>query len=318
MAAAQIDNVKPLEQNKDDEENTEKDCIPEDQTPILQKLKNDLRTVIEKLNEVCMVNSAMLQKINDLVEENNDLSDQVYYQKIEITELNQYGRRENVEFCRIPESIEQKDLENHIITVMDSIGVKITKNNIVAVHRIGKKNRSRPRNVIVRFVNRKHSFTLLKNKKKLNSGKFKNYYIIENLCPYNKKIFNTLYKSKMNDEIHSVWSFNGQVYAKVGENDDPTHIKHMDEIDDLFEDSLYEVADENDVEHDSPSTEDNNQSKNDGGFGKGGGNEGDFGKLGFGSTPRSSLKSHSKRRLSDIAEESPILRTPIAPLIIKI
>lgn len=39
----------------------------------LQKLKIDMKTVIEKLNEVCSVNTAMLGKISELVSENNNL-----------------------------------------------------------------------------------------------------------------------------------------------------------------------------------------------------------------------------------------------------
>ena len=258
----------------------------------------------------------MLQKIQELVAENNDLadknsdlSDEVKKQKIEITELNQYGRRENVEFCNVPESIDQQSLENHIITVMKSIGINVPAHQIIGVHRIGKKRPNRPRNVIVRFVNRKNAFSLLKNKKKLNTGIYKRYFIIENLCPYNRQIFNYLYKSKKNDEIHSVWSFNGQVYAKVNENDDPSRIQHFDDIDDLFEDSDYG---ENGEESNENGDDDAVNSQSEGNF---------FAKAGFGGrvgfTPKSSPKKKTKRRLSDITEES-VLRTPIEPLIIKV
>ena len=51
-------------------------------------------------------------------------------------------------------------------------------------------------NVIVRFVNRKTAFKLLKHKKNLKNTLHKNYFITENLCPYNKQIFNKLYKLK--------------------------------------------------------------------------------------------------------------------------
>ena len=33
----------------------------------------------------------------------NHMYDELHYQKIEITELNQYGRRESIEFANIPE-----------------------------------------------------------------------------------------------------------------------------------------------------------------------------------------------------------------------
>ena len=191
------------------------------------------------MNEVCQVNTGMLNKISDLVKENNTLYDEIEDLKIELAKLNQHGRRANIEICGIPEKIDQK-LEEHIITVLKSVGVTVNSYQIQGVHRIGKKTPSWPRNVVVRFINRKHSFSALKNKNKLNSSKYKSYYIIENLCPFNKKIFNRLYKLKKEGEIHSVWSYNGSVYAKVEENEEPTQIRHLLDIDDLVKDSRYE------------------------------------------------------------------------------
>ena len=313
MSAAEVDQIQAaeqiLQQNGEDQ----------DDLNSIQKLKNDLKLVIDKLNEVCLVNTKMLQKIAVLSEENDELYDSIREHKLEMTNLNQYGRRENVEFCNVPENIEQSSLEKHIIAVMDSIGVKVASHNIVAVHRIGKKNRNRPRNVIIRFVNRKSAFSILKNKKKLNtSNKYKNYYIIENLCPYNKKIFNTLYKHKKQEEIHSVWSFNGQVYAKVGKDDEPTLVSHLDEIDDLF----YEESALNESEYgDDGGAESNNEPLDESvdankSTHSANGNNGQGRNF---STPFT--KTSSRRRLSNIAEEElsvAEMRTPIAPLVIKI
>ena len=276
----------------------------------LSKLKTDLRLVIEKLNEVCQVNTAMLNKISELVAENNKLYDEVEEQKIELAELNQYGRRENIEICGIPENIEVKKLEEHVISVLKSIGVTVSSFNVVAVHRIGKKTPSRPRNVIVRFVNRKHAFSALKNKKKLNNSKHKKYYIIENLCPYNKKIFNRLYKLKKENELHSVWSYNGLVYAKIDEHDEPTNIRHLLDIDELFEGSQYEEdggeGEEGGAEPNNTTSELDSSKKSQPEESSASNNTGSY-------VITPTIKTRSQRRLSDIAEESNI-RSPIVPL----
>ena len=81
----------------------------------VQKLKTDLRQVIDKLNEVCLVNSAMLSKISELVKENNKMYTELENTKIELNELNQYGRRENIEICGIPESIEPRGWKNTLL-----------------------------------------------------------------------------------------------------------------------------------------------------------------------------------------------------------
>ena len=95
--------------------------ITEDNNAIIQTLKDQLRVVIDKMNEICRVNTLMLEKIQELTEDRDDLFEETRDLKIELCNLNQYGRRENVEFCNVPESIEPKDLEDHILTVINNM-----------------------------------------------------------------------------------------------------------------------------------------------------------------------------------------------------
>ena len=81
-------------------------------------------------------------------------------------------------------------MEDKVITVLDKVNVK-TKNDIEAGHRLGDS-----RKTIVRFVNRKHLFEALKNKKLLmpvyltsiGLDKNKNLFLSQNLSDYNNKI----------------------------------------------------------------------------------------------------------------------------------
>ncbi len=289
-----------------------------------------LSTAIDKMNEICKVNNVMLKKLaalseenEELTQKNDDLYEDLRYQTVQLAELNQYGRRPNVEICNIPESIPQNELENHVIDILAEVGIKNIKPfNIVGVHRIGKKFNSKPRNVIVRFLNKKTAFALLKKKKNLKSTKFKNYYVIENLCPFNKKIFNKLYKLKKEDEIRSVWSYNGQVYVQLEEDGERIQVQHLDEIPDLFkENSRRSYGSDGGIDksiHDDVSSFATSGSGCDveGGVQNGSGSaellcavlESTF-----------NIKSRTPgRKLSIIAKEDSILRTPIYPLVIKV
>ena len=130
---------------------------------------------------------------------------------------------------------------------MGSIGVHLESYDLVAVHRIGKYTRGKNRNVIIRFINRKNSYLCLRDHKKLkksNNNEFKKLYIIENLCPMNKSIFNFLYKLKKLSKIKSVWSYNGSVFYKVDDSEDaPT--ERADHMDDLY---IFEESDSSDSE----------------------------------------------------------------------
>ena len=194
--------------------------------------------------EMCNIKSAYKKVVNDhnylrnefakLTIANKDLQDTVYSLEVELADCDQYSRRENVEILNVPESIQQKDLEAHIIDVLKSINLdNLCSYNIVAVHRLGKKHNGRNRSVIVRFINRKHAILALKNKKLLaTKPHFKNYIITENLGPKNREIYDNCYKLKRAGKFRSLWTYNGRVHVKFTDRYDeqPTKIYHFDDI----------------------------------------------------------------------------------------
>ena len=63
----------------------------------------------------------------------------------------------------IPQSVQSKDLKDKVIDIVEKVNFKVTKNEIESCHWLGDS-----RKAIVRFVNRKHSFEALKNKKNVD------------------------------------------------------------------------------------------------------------------------------------------------------
>ena len=84
--------------------------------------------------------------------------------------------------------------------------------DIVAVHCLGKYKRGKKRNVIVKFLNRKDTKIVYSNRNKLKRLP-ERIFLIENLCPEHKSIFNRLYKLYKQEEIYDVWTKNGDVFA---------------------------------------------------------------------------------------------------------
>ena len=161
------------------------------------------------------------------------LLEHVHWLKVDTNNTNQYSRRENIEIVNVPVNILQKDLEMHIINMLKSIEVNVSSYYIVAVHRLGKRQHGFNRNVIVRFINRNHSISALKNKKQLSViNEFKKYRIQENLSPGNKAIYNKCFKLKKEGEINNLWTYNGVVHIKFSTDPDepPMKIFHKDDI----------------------------------------------------------------------------------------
>ena len=76
--------------------------------------------------------------------------------------LEQYTRRECLDFSGIPNTVAPKDLENVILHLLQEIGINLDKSRIVACHKLGKTDRT-----TVKFLNRKDAENLHSNKKKL-------------------------------------------------------------------------------------------------------------------------------------------------------
>ena len=190
-------------------------------------------------NQLVIENNRILKKqITDIREENSNILYSVYELEKNMTRLNQYSRRENLEIMNIPESIPQRELESTIINLLNSVNINVCSYDVVAVHRVGKKPGHSPRNVIIRFINRKDPILIMRRRyqieKAAKSFNLNGIRFIENLCPENKKIFNRCYKLKKENSIQYVGSYNGSVFIQLhGENED-IFVDHYDDIDDAL------------------------------------------------------------------------------------
>ena len=200
-------------------------------------ITNELNSIKKTVNELRQAYYSVSKLAAKLSVENIALREDYKNIKMEVTDLNQYGRRPSIEILNIKETIPQQQLENYVIEFLKLINVNVTSYDIVAVHRLGKVKPGKNRSVVLRFVNRKNAILALRNKKKareVNNQEYRRLFVVENLCPFNKQLFNKLYGMKMRHEINSVWSFNGKIYCKFEENDEKILITSFDDIDDLF------------------------------------------------------------------------------------
>ena len=195
-------------------------------------LERSFKDVESKLVSLTRSNKEKDIKIKNLQKDNETLKCDLIDLEINLSDLNQYGRRECIEVTNVPESIKQDALEDYILELLKKVGVTINHRDIIAAHRIGPFRRGSNRVVIVKFLHRKDSDKVLKNKRKLKDHpELKRVRIRENLCPSRKRIFNRLYKMLMKDEIDDLWSKNGKIFCIFKDEDDPIIIEHNSDID---------------------------------------------------------------------------------------
>ena len=198
----------------------------------LTELEESIVSIRDKLDREITKNVAKDISIRKLIKANEELTSKVEDLEIKLIDLNQYGRRECIDISNISERIGQHRLEDYVLEVLKEVGVTVTKRDLMAVHRLGKRRKNGNRNVIVKFVNRKDARTALSNKSKLGkSESFKALRIRENLCPERRSIFNRLYKMLMNDEIDDLWTNSGNVYCVFHQDEEATTIQVAEDID---------------------------------------------------------------------------------------
>ena len=218
--------------------------------PAMLADEKDKEEILKRLDVLEGENQKMkrqLKRLNtriEVAEENiEDHHDYIYFLEKNLARLDQYGRRENIEIAGIPSNVADKHLESEVLRILRQIGLKHLEHfHIVACHRIGSLDKNGNKNTIVRFINRKDAILCLKNKKNLHLCKYLGYnnlYIMENLCPAYRSIFDSLTKLKNEDRVKKVWSYNGIINYKVTDdvNEKAVKVLHECELENLYIDS---------------------------------------------------------------------------------
>ena len=179
-------------------------------------------------------------RISDLEYTIDEQIDNIYVLEKQLNRLDQYGRRENVEIVGIPNEVTDRNLETEVLKILRIIGLNhIQHFNIVACHRVGSKDRYGRRNTIVRFLNRKDAIQCLRSKRNLFKCQtigYNNLYVVENLCPAFKSIYDQLKELKDGGVIKQVWTYNGIINYKQSDNEQekPVKLFHENEVENIY------------------------------------------------------------------------------------
>lgn len=171
----------------------------------LQEIREDIKNIKTNLE------SSIDAKVKRIEEK---FAQEVKEVKIRNAQLEQYGRRNNLEICGIPDVFMDNKIEEKTIELLNAIGMKVTSSDIEACHRLPKpqKNTNEPKRVIVRFINRKFAESAIKIKKQLQNfdgrkfGFNEKIFLNENLSPYFKEIYFKCRQLKKVGKIKYLWS----------------------------------------------------------------------------------------------------------------
>ena len=183
--------------------------------------------------------------VTSLQEEIQDIKIQQQLAMNHLDNLEQYGRRENLEIHGIPEM--NHESTNEIVkSVAKALNVDLDENQISTSHCIAQPKRDRQQQrksnqsppIIVRFSNRDKRNEIFRKKKMLRSNPsvnstFGNVYvnITENLTKRRKTLFNTAKLAKRDLHFGFLWTSQGRIRLR---RDSESEIINVSLLSDLY------------------------------------------------------------------------------------
>ena len=196
---------------------------------------DSLKAEYDKLIEV---NTLQKEEISNIKSQAAALKTQEIKDSIKVDELEQYGRRQNLEIVGVPEK-EDENTNAIVLEVAKMLDVDIMSSHISTSHRLPKKKASSRNNsgsspIIVRFTSRDIRNQIYANRKKARFVDLKNFlvsdtkniFVNENLTPTRKQLFWKTKQEVKNSSWKYIWTHNGNVFVKKDDNASITAIKN--------------------------------------------------------------------------------------------
>ena len=189
-------------------------------------------------DKVIEVNTLQKEEISNLKSQAAALKTQEIKDSIKVDELEQYGRRQNLEIVGVSEK-EDENTNAIVLEVAKMLDVDIMSSHISTSHRLPKKKASSRNNsgsspIIVRFTSRDIRNQIYANRKKARFVDLKNFsvsdtkniFVNENLTPTRKQLFWKTKQEVKNNSWKYIWTHNGNVFVKKDDNASITAIKN--------------------------------------------------------------------------------------------
>ena len=142
----------------------------------------------------------------------------------------QCNRRNNVEISGISNEVSDQNLEQTLIGNRKDSGIEVNPLDIEGCHRLplGRNATNTTKQVIVKFVNRKHSKAMLQHKKDINQKS--KVFVSHLLCPYYGFLWGKCKELQRKGRINQVFCLGAVVTGRITENSPVIKILHEKDL----------------------------------------------------------------------------------------
>lgn len=214
------------------------DTVEEMKDKIISSVVRRIEILEGEIHEMATENKKLTEELANQRKENEKFSEQ--YNKLQnqviieneslkeaLNDAQQYSRANNVRVNGIINDRENQSADeatNAVIKIFNKhMNMDLSVDDIDIAHRIGPYKDGKNRPIIVKFLQRRTKFEVIKRIPSLIKAKT-GIYINEDLTPLNNEVLSSL-RLKAKDRIAGCWSVQGKIYAKFitekGQNGEP-------------------------------------------------------------------------------------------------
>lgn len=185
-----------------------------------------------------------LRKANETVKEH---SEDIIDLQVSLDNLEQYSRKNSLEFCGIPDNINMST-DQAVCKIAQAVGVELEEDEIEISHRIKQKRGSKP--ILAKFISHKTKSKIYKARTQLRSVSIPSVFpgcftlttddepqpkifINENLTPYRREMMKIAGEKRSSGKIVSFWSLDGKIFIKTSPSGNPRQMHSIEEIKEL-------------------------------------------------------------------------------------
>lgn len=184
----------------------------------LDFLSSQYDEILKEVKALRDENSSLKKRVDELERKDSQSRAAVDQLEAEVADLNQYGRRCNLEIHGLPVSGDPRaeDVDTVLSNVAAKIGLRYSKEQVHKAHRLQQRNDGSPATFLVQFFSREVRDDWIKAGKK---AKLTGVYFNENLCSYFKGLLrDTKFKARACNYSY-VWWQSGKILVRKADGD---------------------------------------------------------------------------------------------------
>lgn len=182
------------------------DIVSELKTELINIIRTEIRSELKDIG-------ILKGKVSSLEAENAKLRAELHDRKIEIDEIDQYGRRMCLNICNVPGDTgdSSENVTDKLLALAKKADIDISSGDIDRCHRLGRQKGATSRKIIVKFTNSTARQRVYNARKKIGSGIF----IQENLTRYREGLAYEARQLVRSKHLDKTWVAGCRIYANV-------------------------------------------------------------------------------------------------------